>query len=70
MFEINGETWHIQFSCPYHDIFIMDNGDYTIGVCDDITKTILSSDEQFIKLINRLVRIFKSNFIFGIIKEK
>lgn len=40
MFEINGEIWYINFVSPYHPIFRMDNGEYTIGTCDDITKTI------------------------------
>lgn len=45
MFEINGETWYIKFTNPYNDIFIMDNGDRTIGVCDDKSKTIYLSDQ-------------------------
>ncbi len=40
MFTINHETWLVKFTHPYHDVFIMDNGEYTIGVCDDNTKTI------------------------------
>lgn len=40
MFEINGEKWLVKFTAPDNDIFIMDNGEYTIGACDDITKTI------------------------------
>lgn len=40
MFTINNETWLVKFTHPYNSIFIMDNGKYTIGVCDDDTKTI------------------------------
>lgn len=29
---------------PYDEIFRMDNGDFTIGVCDDNTKTIYISN--------------------------
>mgnify|MGYP003464473519 CR=1 FL=1 len=31
MFEINGEMWYINFVSPYHPIFRMDNGEYTVG---------------------------------------
>lgn len=40
MFEINGETWYVRFVDSYHSIFLMNNGEYTIGTCDDNTKTI------------------------------
>jgi len=40
MFEINGERWYIKFTDPHHPIFLMNNGEYTIGTCDDNTKTI------------------------------
>lgn len=40
MFEINGELWFIRFVSPHHPIFLMQNGEYTIGTCDDNTKTI------------------------------
>lgn len=40
MFEINNETWYIKFTVPENPIFLMKNGQYTIGVCDDDTKTI------------------------------
>ena len=40
MFEINGETWYVKFVDSYHPILCMKNGDFTIGTCDDNTKTI------------------------------
>jgi len=40
MFEINGETWYIKFTDPYHPIFRMNNGEFSVGTCDDNTKTI------------------------------
>lgn len=40
MFEINGEYWYVRFVDPDHPIFLMGNGEYTIGTCDDYTKTI------------------------------
>ena len=55
MFEINGETWYIQFSCPYHDIFIMDSGEYTIGVCNDEDKTIYLASNLRGKLLKKVL---------------
>ena len=40
MFEINGENWYVRFVDPYHPILLMGNGEYTIGTCDNDTKTI------------------------------
>lgn len=44
MFTINHEIWVIKFMQPYDEIFRMDNGEFTIGVCDDNTKTIYLSN--------------------------
>ena len=44
MFEINNEKWCIKFTNPFNNIFLMENGDYTIGTCDDPTKTIYLAD--------------------------
>ena len=43
MFTINHRIWTIKFIDPYDAIFLMDNGQFTIGVCDDDTKTIYLS---------------------------
>lgn len=43
MFTINHEIWVVKFMQPYDEIFRMDNGEFTIGVCDDNTKTIYLS---------------------------
>ena len=43
MFTINHEVWIVKFMQPYDEIFRMDNGEFTIGVCDDNTKTIYIS---------------------------
>ena len=55
MFNINGETWYVQFSCPYHSIFLMENGDYTIGVCDDNKKTIYLASNLKGKLLKKVL---------------
>ena len=44
MFEINGETWYIKQVPAYHPKLKGANG-YTIGSCDDITKTIYISEK-------------------------
>ena len=44
MFTINHEVWIVKFMQPYDEIFRMDNGEFTIGVCDDNTKTIYISN--------------------------
>lgn len=40
MFEINGETWRVSLVSPNHPKLQRLNGSYTIGACDDATKTI------------------------------
>ena len=44
MFTINHAVWIVKFMQPYDEIFRMDNGEFTIGVCDDNTKTIYISN--------------------------
>lgn len=44
MFTINHEIWVVKFMQPYDGIFRMDNGEFTIGVCDDNAKTIYLSN--------------------------
>lgn len=45
MFEINNEIWYIKFTKPQNEIFkINDNNEYTMGVCDDNSKTIYIAD--------------------------
>ena len=43
MFNINGETWRLKFTQPFDNVFLMPNGEYTVGVCDDNEKTIFLS---------------------------
>lgn len=40
MFNINGEEWHVLLVSPYHPKLQRSNGLYSVGACDDITKTI------------------------------
>ena len=40
MININGETWRVLLVNPKHEYLLRSNGTYSIGACDDITKTI------------------------------
>ena len=55
MYEINGVTWYIKFIPPHSPIFKMDNGQYTIGVCDNYTKTIYLSNNLIGNLLRKVL---------------
>lgn len=55
MFEINGELWFVRFVSPDHPVLIMDNGEYTIGTCDDPTKTIYLADSLEGNLLRKVL---------------
>lgn len=40
MFKINNETWYIKFVPKYSPMLTRSDGTYTIGCCDDNSKTI------------------------------
>lgn len=45
MFTINGEKWRVVQASPFHPALMRDDGSYTIGACDDFTKTIYISED-------------------------
>ena len=45
MININGEEWQILEVSPFHPSFKRSDGTYTIGCCDDLTKTIYISEK-------------------------
>ena len=55
MFQINGETWFIKFVRPDCLIFRMPNDKYTIGVCEDKTKTIYLSNRLRGNLLKKVL---------------
>lgn len=55
MFNINGEEWLIKITSPNDSIFEMDNGEYTIGACDDLTKTIYIADNLESALMKKVL---------------
>lgn len=45
MVSINGEEWRVVFASRHHPALIRSDGSWTIGCCDDITKTIYIYDQ-------------------------
>ena len=44
MFNINGEFWRVEFTNPYNPALQQLDNTYTIGMCDNNTKTIYLAD--------------------------
>lgn len=42
---INGERWRVFLVSPFHPALKRSDGNYTLGCCDDITKTIYITDD-------------------------
>lgn len=55
MFNINGEEWRVIFVSPLHPDLLMSNGEYTIGTCDDVTKTIYIANSLEQKLTKKVL---------------
>ena len=47
MFTINGEQWWIVLVMPYDVALLMPNGNFALGACNDVTKTIYISNELY-----------------------
>lgn len=55
MFIINGEIWKVHFVSPHHYQLLKNDGQYTIGSCNDDTKTIYISDHLNNKLMKKVL---------------
>lgn len=44
MFNINDDSWRIVFTSPTHPALMRSDGNFTIGSCDNIKKTIYISE--------------------------
>lgn len=55
MFEINGEKWCVKFTSPKDSVFLMENGKYTIGACDDLDKTIYLANNLKGKMLKKVL---------------
>jgi hypothetical protein len=55
MININGEEWRIALVAPLDPVLRRSDGGYTIGVCDDIVKTIFINKELSQKYIQKVL---------------
>lgn len=55
MININGEEWRIALVSPLDPVLCRSDGGYTIGVCDDIVKTIFINKELNQKYIQKVL---------------
>ena len=55
MININGEEWRIALVAPLDPVLRRSDGSYTIGVCDDIVKTIFINKELSQKYIQKVL---------------
>lgn len=44
MFFINGEEWKVKFTNPQNPALLRKDGSYTVGMCDNNSKTIYLAD--------------------------
>ena len=54
MININGENWRVFLTSPFHPSLKRSDGKYTLGCCDDKTKTIYISkyvQEKYLKKV-------------------
>lgn len=56
MFKINGEQWFIKLVSPTSHALMRSDGTYTVGLCDDNTKTIYISDELYGEFLKKVIR--------------
>ena len=55
MFQINNTWWKIEFVNPLDPILLKSDNSYTIGVCDNNTKTIYLSQNLNKKLLKKVL---------------
>lgn len=55
MFEINGILWKIAFVAPDFPLLQRANGDFTIGACDNLTRTIYINNTLTGDILNKVL---------------
>ena len=55
MITINGEAWRVCLVSPNHPQLQRDNGTWSIGVCNDILKTIYISEDLDVAMIKKVL---------------
>jgi hypothetical protein len=69
MFRINGEQWFLELVPPTSHALMRSDGTYTVGLCDDNTKTIYINDElqgEFLKKVIRHEVVHASMFSYEV----
>ena len=72
MFTINNETWMIVLVMPYDEALLMPNGNYALGACNDLTKTIYISNELHGEIFEQVLcheLVHASMFAYNIMLE-
>ena len=55
MFTINNETWYLKFVPSFHFQLSKTNGDKSLGVCDDTSKTIYLDERLQGALLKKVI---------------
>lgn len=55
IFIINGISWKLKFVPPQYPLLQRLNGEYTIGACDNLTRTIYISENLGGKLLRKVL---------------
>lgn len=55
MFKINDVDWLVKFAQPWDEIFVTQDGDLSVGTCDNETKTIYLSTSLKGKMLKKVL---------------
>lgn len=69
MFEINNVQWFLEIVPSDSPLLMRSDGSYTVGICDNNTKTIYISNElsdEFLKKVLRHELVHASIFSYGV----
>ena len=55
MFIINGEVWHLKIVSSFHPMLQRPDGNYAVGACDNVYKSIYLSEELYGKFFQTVL---------------
>ena len=55
MFTINNQEWKIEFTNPFNEVFLQEDGNYTIGMCDNNKKIIYLAEDLNGRLLKKVL---------------
>ena len=55
MFIINNQEWKIEFTNPFNEVFRQEDGNYTIGMCDNNKKIIYLAEDLNGRLLKKVL---------------